>query len=91
MNQEQLLKAQGWTDENISKLKAITNNREAYEYAMKTNDIEGAFKMTQTKEINLNDWFQSFVSERPSDAETLSIALTEFSEYVRSKTENPSN
>ena len=89
MNQEQLLKAQGWTDENINKLKAVVNNPEAYQYAMKTSDLNGAFKMTQTKEINLNDWFQSFVSDRPSDAETLSIALTEFSEYVRSKVESP--
>lgn len=90
MNQEQMLKMQGWSNENIEKLRLISENPEAYSHAMKTKDLSGALAMCQPQEkpqINLNDWFLAFTQERPSYAESLSIALTEFAEFVQSKVE----
>lgn len=91
MTEEQILKMQGWSDENINKLKAIKDNPEASNYASKTGDLEGAFKMTQPKEKleshNLMDFFSSFANELPDDAKSLSIALSKFSRYVQSETD----
>lgn len=88
MTDEQLLKMQGWTDENIMRLKAIVGNPEAHQYAMKTNDLNGAFAMTQKKEesgINLNEWFGSFSDAQHEDAKSLSIALTKFARFIQSE------
>lgn len=87
MTDEQILKMQGWTDENIERLKAVLNNPKASAYAHKTGDFNKAYEMTKP---SINDWFESFLVEHKSDAETLSIALTEFAEFVRFKVENPS-
>ena len=88
MTQEQLLKMQGWSDENIAKLQAISNNQEAYQYAMRTNDLVGAYEMTKPKEKeqqhNLLEFFSSFSEENHEDAKSLSIALTKFARYVQS-------
>lgn len=87
MNSEQILKAQGWTDEGIKKLRVILANPEAYQYALKTSDIEGAYKMTLPKEkdqsLDLVNFFKSYVSEYPEDAQKLSSALSEFSTFVQ--------
>lgn len=89
MNQEQVLKMQGWSDENIAKLKAITNNPEAYQYALKTNDLNGAYEMCKPKEKepqhNLLEFFSSFSDEHHEDAKSLSIALTKFARWVQSE------
>lgn len=89
MNQEQILKNQGWSDENIAKLQAISSNPQAYNHAMQTGDINTAYQMTLQKEKpevhNLNEWFGSFCKEDPDNAKSLSIALTKFARYVQSQ------
>lgn len=80
---------QGWSDENITKLKEIANNPEAYQYALKTNDLNGAYEMCKPKEEepqhNLLEFFSSFSNEHHEDAKSLSIALTKFSRFVQSE------
>lgn len=89
MNQEQVLKMQGWSDENIGKLREIANHPEAYQYALKTNDLNGAYEMCKPKEKepqhNLLEFFSSFSNEHHEDAKSLSIALTKFSRFVQSE------
>lgn len=89
MNDEQLLKMQGWSDENIAKLKVIVSNPEAYQYALKTGDLNAAFAMCQKKEKepqhNLLEFFSSFSDAEPESAKELSIALTKFARYVQSE------
>lgn len=91
MTSEQILKMQGWTDENIAKLQAITGNQEAYQYAMRTKDLNGAYEMTKPKEKeekhNLLEFFSSFSDEHHEDAKSLSIALTKFARWVQSETD----
>lgn len=89
MNQEQILKQQGWSDENIAKLHAISSNPQAYQHAMQTGDINSAYQMTLPKEKgpqhNLLEFFSSFTKDEPDDAKSLSIALTKFARYVQSQ------
>lgn len=91
MTQEQILRMQGWSDENIAKLKAISSNKEAYDYAMRTQDLNGAYNMVQPKEKeqkhNLLDFFSSFSDAEPESAKELSIQLTKFSRWVQSQTD----
>lgn len=93
MNQEQLLKQQGWSDDSIQKFKTISSNPEAYQHALKTGDLQGAFDMCQPKaeekleSHNLVDFFGSFANELPEDAKSLSIALSKFSRWVQSQTD----
>lgn len=87
MTSEQILKMQGWSDANIAKLQSIMTNAEAYQYAMKTSDLEGAYKMTLPKEKDpshdLVNFFKSYVAEFPDDAKNLSTALSEFATFVQ--------
>ena len=89
MTSEQILKMQGWTDENIAKLQAISSNPEAYQYAMRTNDLNGAYDMCKPKEKepehNLLEFFSSFSDTHHEDAQSLSIALTKFARHVQSE------
>lgn len=65
----------------------IASNPEAQEYALKTSDLDGAFQMCQPKEkseVNLNEWFSSFVESQPEDAKSLSIAMTKFARFIQS-------
>lgn len=88
---EQTLKQQGYSDDNIRKIKAIMADKEAYEYALKTGNAEGAYAMIENKEKkedhNLMEFFSSFSKEVPEDARSLSIALTKFSRWVQSQTD----
>lgn len=76
-----------YSDEQIQKLQAIASNPQALQHAQTTGDFNTAYEMTQPKkqEITLDHWFSEFTKEKPNEAETLSIALTEFSDFVRSK------
>ena len=89
MTHEQILRMQGWSDENIEKLRVIANNQEAYQYALRTNDLTGAYKMTQPKEKepshNLMEFFSSFSTDEPESAKELSIVLTKFARWVQSE------
>lgn len=89
--EEQTLKMQGWSDENIGKLKVILNHPEAYQHALKTNDLNAAYDIAKPKEKepqhNLLDFFSSFSNEHHEDAKSLSIALTKFSRWVQSQTD----
>lgn len=86
---EQTLKQRGYTDDNIGKIMAVLNDKEAYEYAMRTGNVQGAYELVEKKgkpEVhNLNDWFSSFSGEAHEDAKALSIALTKFSRWVQSE------
>lgn len=91
MTQEQLLRQQGWTEENIEKLRVISNNPDAQQYALKTGDLKTAYEMASPKEKlevhNLNEWFSSWAKESPEDSKSLSVALTKFSRFVQSETD----
>lgn len=86
---EQYLKERGYTDENIGKIMAVLNDKDAYQYALSTGDVQGAYDKLMNKEKpevhNLNDWFSSFSKEVPEDAKSLSIALTKFARFVQSE------
>lgn len=88
---EQTLRQQGYSDENIKKIMAIMADKEAYDYALKTGNAEGAYAMIENKEKkenhNLMEFFSSFSKEVPEDAKSLSIALTKFSRWVQSQTD----
>lgn len=92
MDQEQILKRQGWSDEDIGKLKAISLHADAYQHLANTKDLDGAYKLTLPKQRptteTLGELLESFAKERPNDAESLSIALTEFSEFVQKSLDN---
>lgn len=89
MNQEDILRQQGWSDENIKKLIAIASNPEANQHAMRTGDINAAYQMTLPKEKDeghtLVEFFSSFAKDMPEDAKSLSISLAKFSRYVQSQ------
>lgn len=93
MNHEQILRQQGWSEDRIQKLKVISLNQEAHQYAMSTGDLDGAYKMCQPKaeekleSHNLVDFFGSFAKELPDDAKSLSVALSKFSRWVQSQTD----
>ena len=91
MDQEQLLRLQGWSDERINKLKAVALHQDASQHLRQTGDLDGAYNLTLPKkkpEVDtLSELIESFAQERPNDAESLSIALTEFAEFVQSKVE----
>lgn len=87
---EQILKQQGYSDDNIAKIKVVMSNQEAYQYAMTTGNFEAAYSMAIGKEkpsLTLDEWFSSFLKERPEDAEALSNGLTKFARYVQSMTD----
>jgi len=89
MTQEQILRMQGWSEENIEKLRIIASNPEAYQYALRTNDLTGAYNMVVPKEKeqnhNLMEFFGSFSDEQPESAKELSIQLTKFARWVQSE------
>lgn len=84
---EQTLRQQGYSDENIARIKVVMADQEAYQYAMNTGNFEAAYKMATDKVkpvISLDDWFSSFLKDKPEDAEALSVGLTKFARYVQS-------
>lgn len=87
---EQILKQQGYSDDNIAKIKVVMANQEAYQYAMNTGNFEAAYAMAVGEEkpsLTLDEWFSSFLKEKPEDAEALSSGLTKFARYVQSMTD----
>lgn len=96
MSQEQFLRQQGWSESDIEKLRVISTNPQAHQYALKTSDLNGAYNMCQPKAEekpqlhNLNEWFSSFAGEFPEDAKSLSINLSKFARFVQSQTDKAS-
>ena len=87
---EQVLKQQGYSDENIAKIKVVMSNQEAYQYAMSTGNFEAAYNMAVGGEkppISLDKWFSSFLQDSPEDAAALSTGLTKFARFVQSMTD----